>query len=490
MKRSNLNHPGFNSSRAEHGFALVFTLLLLLMMTVLGVGALSSTHMQERMTGNYYLQSQAFEAASAGVARSMEFVDGNFPSGSTCNTSTTAPWYEDWVEIADIGGASLRQRMYCLPFYVDDPETSSPAGYELFVLNQGRVFSGESVVATREVEVRIGKFGDSMDPCSGAAMCFPLQPDITIPEECDRSDSRFCRCAFGHGNNSTNPFDGFNSNAFSVVGQQFDDFGHGPAMALPPNLMTAFECEITGGSTAEQCDGTDQGTCSRLGNYIGGIEALEEFTSPWEDACQAFQFVNELYAQNLDGTGGITYINGNHSMGGSDTGEGIMVVEGDLEWNGTPQFDGLIIVLGGNFDVAGGGQGGDGAGSVVVVDLEPKPSDVQGSIADAISAGYTDVCSALADFGSGWPYYTGDFGMEFNGGGTAEYAYGCQELWDAWKDLGVANDPDDTANQSLAQQLWQPNCDPTGAEPAGMTQGIVSWRENIGWRSEDFPGTE
>lgn len=453
----------------QNGIALILSLLILVTMTIIGVSALSGTNMQERMAGNTYLQAQAFEAASAGVAQSLEFKEDYFPAGKSCNASTTNEWFADWEDSGSIGDATLMQRMYCLPFKVDD---SGPvAGYELFVLNRGVVSVDNQTVAEREVEVRIGRFGNDEPRCNSSAMCFPLQPDITLDPDCgDASASDFCTCNFGKGGSSTNPFNGFNSNAFSVIGQELGEIGHGPAMSLSPNLKKAFECEVTGGSTDEQCDssgGTNK--CSRLGNYLGGTAGSEEFGSPWDDPQLTFDFVSELYFERSEDF--ITYVEGDHSMGGSDSGNGIIVVEGDLEWNGTPNFDGLIIVLGGSFNVKGSGQGGDGAGSVVVLDLEPKPSD-------------------QSEDSQGVPTFGGDFSMEFAGGGTASYSFGCTELWDAWRDLGPASGADDSGNFSPAQGLWQPQCNEDGSAPVDATDGIVSWRENIGWRSEDFAGSQ
>jgi hypothetical protein len=456
--------------KAQKGVALVVALLLLLTMTIIGVGTLAGTHMQERMAGNAYVQSQAFEAASIGVASSLSLLN-NLPA--PCTAGTPDAWFGDWTTPVSFGAATLRQRLYCLPFFASDDATS-PTGFELFVLNRGEVTVDGQVVALRDVEVRVGRFGGAAnDPCNGAAMCFPLQPDWPIDPNCGSpAQSGFCACAFpGRGNNSTNPFEGFSSNAFSVVGQALGDLDNGPAIAFSPNLRLAFECAVTGGRTADECETAErdnQGRCARLGNYVGGFETVEEFLPPWSDPVTAFEFVNELYAlRNVSGAN-ITYVEGNHSMGGNTGGSGIIVVEGNLEWNGTPQFDGLIIVLGGTFNVAGGGTGGDGAGSVVVVGLEPKPSQVAGGSSDP-------------------PAFTGSFEMNFSGGGTAGYQFGCAELWDAWENLGGGM-RDGTGQYSEAQQLWTPNCDPEGGVPAGATDGIVSWRENIGWRAEDFPG--
>ncbi|HEY5758074.1 MAG TPA: PilX N-terminal domain-containing pilus assembly protein, partial [Steroidobacter sp.] len=51
----------------QHGAALVISLLLLLIMTLLGLGASQSTRLQERMAGNQRDQELALQAAEAAL---------------------------------------------------------------------------------------------------------------------------------------------------------------------------------------------------------------------------------------------------------------------------------------------------------------------------------------------------------------------------------------------------------------------------------------
>jgi len=57
--------------RAEHGMALILALIFLLVLTILGVGAMQNTLLQERMAGNYAERNQAFQMAELAV-RSVE----------------------------------------------------------------------------------------------------------------------------------------------------------------------------------------------------------------------------------------------------------------------------------------------------------------------------------------------------------------------------------------------------------------------------------
>ena len=56
-----------HSSRKERGAVLIVSLLLLLVMTILALGASQSTRLQERMAGSMRSQDLAFQAAEAGL---------------------------------------------------------------------------------------------------------------------------------------------------------------------------------------------------------------------------------------------------------------------------------------------------------------------------------------------------------------------------------------------------------------------------------------
>ena len=428
----------------QSGVALFVGLILLLMLTVLGVSSFQSSHIQERSAGNARLQAVAFEAAAAGASNAINFFDEHRDIGTDelCGTLGHEGWENasEWVSMGGVGEATLKQRIYCLADEypcTEDEEASCderPPRSQLFVLSRGEVTLGGNVVAQRDVEVRldIGGLWAAGDGCG--ALCFP---------GCEAGDYNFP-----------------NSNAFHVDG------GGGFA--------------ITGGC-AEMTDEILEGIRdNRIGNYAGGVGTTTPGT-PWDSpdsvesfrqnimesaiaaqgagSCMGLCFFNGDFVDNGNtqyGTAAlpqITYIHGDAEFGGNISGAGIMFVNGNLAWNGTPNFQGLIVTLGGTFTIDGGGTGGDHAGSVVI--LNAPGGD------------------PAAEFGAS--------NFDNTGGGTAEYNFDCGALWAAHDLL----DPD-------GQTLWSPECD-TGPESpyaAGPSELIIaSWRENIGWR-EEFFGSE
>ncbi|MDX1554595.1 MAG: PilX N-terminal domain-containing pilus assembly protein [Xanthomonadales bacterium] len=424
----------------QRGVALLLSLLILLVLTLLGVSAFHNSHIQERSAGNMRLQSVVFEAAAAGAANAINFYDANktLSPDEDCGKLGHTGWENatDWVTVGNFGEATLKQRMYCLADLYPEGDVR-PARSQLFVLSRGEITSGGSVVAQRDIEIRldIGATGGGAGNGCGA-ICFP----------------------------SCNPgtFNFPNSNSFIVDGNG------GPA--------------ITGGCSSMHQALQTAIRHNRIGNYYGGI-AESTINPPWDSpdstetfrehvmnaalaaqaagSCQtycyrgssAYEFGNPAFG--TEAAPQITYIAGNAFMGGDVTGAGILFVNGNLAWNGTPQFKGLIVTLGGTFTIDGGGLGGDHGGSVVVLNQAADPSDPNAEFEPS--------------------------NLSNTGGGTALYKFDCSALWMAHGLL-----------DGTGQGLWTPDCDvaPAGPYDAGPGELVIaSWRENIGWR-EDFFGSD
>lgn len=439
--------PSVSLSR-ERGVAVLLSLIILLILTMLGISAFHNSHIQERSAGNMRLQSVAFEAAAAGANNAINFFADNKGTSpdALCGTLDHVGWESPtaWVDMGMVGEARLKQRMYCLAdeypiegVCEEEALDCRPARSQLFVLSRGEVTSGqgdaEVVVAQRDVEIRldIGGGGGLGDGCG--ALCFP---------GCNPGDYNFP-----------------NSNAFQVDGNG------GPA--------------ITGACQDMADEILDGIKNNRIGNYIGGI-ANAAPGAPWDTPALVEQFRSHVASitQAAQAAGGcqtycyqagsayefgnpafgtvgnpqITYINGDAYMGGNVSGAGIMFVNGDLAWNGTPNFKGLIVTLGGTFTIDGGGTGGDHAGSVVILN---QPGN------------------GVGNFGAS--------NFDNTGGGTALYRFDCDVLWAAWEELDAAG-----------RAMWSPDCNTAPGSPyaAGPSELIIaSWRENIGWR-EDFFGSD
>lgn len=68
------NDPGFFPRRTQKGAALVVSLIILLILTILGVAGMRSSTLEERMAGNARDRHLAFEATEAGLLAGEQFL--------------------------------------------------------------------------------------------------------------------------------------------------------------------------------------------------------------------------------------------------------------------------------------------------------------------------------------------------------------------------------------------------------------------------------
>lgn len=139
---------------------------------------------------------------------------------------------------------------------------------------------------------------------------------------------------------------------------------------------------------------------------------------------------------------------------GNLRGAGVLLVEGNLEFSGTPEFSGIIIVTGQSFKVTGGGKGGVGGsnetagfGGTIIFTNPVKITDAQGV--------------------EQWEFReaTAELDFEITGGGKATFKHDAQAISEALKLLN-----------KKAENLWI-----TGdASGELLKEGLRKWKECAG----------
>lgn len=74
----NPTSPVYGAAHRQQGVALIVVLLLLLVVTLIGLASMRGTLLQERMAGNVYARSEAFQSAEA-VLREAEAFAATLP---------------------------------------------------------------------------------------------------------------------------------------------------------------------------------------------------------------------------------------------------------------------------------------------------------------------------------------------------------------------------------------------------------------------------
>ena len=89
---------GAGFRRGQRGTVLIISMAILLTMTLIGLTAMRSTVLEEKMAGNMKEQNKAFQAAEAGLREALDFVEkeAKSPTGMPVGKSdgSTGIWME------------------------------------------------------------------------------------------------------------------------------------------------------------------------------------------------------------------------------------------------------------------------------------------------------------------------------------------------------------------------------------------------------------
>ena len=84
--------------KSQSGAALVVSLLILLVMTVIGISSMQTTNLQEKMASNTREREQAFEAAESALRNAEAFLENNVAVTANFDTDGSDGLYDDSVQ--------------------------------------------------------------------------------------------------------------------------------------------------------------------------------------------------------------------------------------------------------------------------------------------------------------------------------------------------------------------------------------------------------
>lgn len=386
----------------QSGMALITSLVLVSLSIMVGVSAFQSSHVEEVASGGQRSAASALMAAEFGAAEKIQgFTASDLAAMSTCGGVES---YSSFNSVNNSQDDTVGYYYYWCKSASDDSVTLK--------------VKGESGGVDRYVQ---------------AVYILPdgfVLPPINLPANIDSFEAPTSGSLIVEG--LSNPsIDGGYYPAITTNGQQ-----------------ELIESEISD---------------KNMDNYFGGI-ADSVGDSILNDPDLFYIFVSMLkeYAiaqgndvgvvDNKTDLGDvdnprITYATGT-DVNGNNSGAGILLVEGDYGTSGTPEFDGLVIVLGSNFDLTGGGNGGV-EGSVIVSPMTLNDNyyyeDIDGdsqpdTIYDDKGTPFDDTDDTVVSMSYG------DISVTSNGGGNAAFSHN-QPYLDMAFDLMPAN----------AQDFWQFN---------------------------------
>ena len=400
----------------QGGSALVIGMIFLLIMTIAAVTMMSSSVQDERMTGNTRRASNAFLAAEGGMGDSLGQMDQKSWYDYRCNADGSLEVIVDgqYVAVPD-------------PFITNDAYTDASLKYRS---------TGDELEAFRQIEYSM----------SHGKASFPA---LFLNDN--------GHCTFDAGPSSSYNFQGNGGPAIST--------GSGQCKTDVETAIQGKEAQYSGG-VIHQNPAPDFHTAEGLQDFYNSLipaaaDPCGDFgTDAYpSDSCVTGNLhmhrspsvshhkvhgysTTPVYAKDIDdaaGTMGTTgdertyIIHGDFSSTGSIQGSGVLLITGDAYFGGTPDWEGIIIVLGGLAEIGGGGNPSTGFnGTMIISDIEytPYPNVAPGQDATpAQLAAYERYAGFYPQSVGSWILGgAGAIHWDVAGGGGGTYQYDCVAL--------------------------------------------------------------
>ncbi len=141
---SGWNVPSFTGNRYERGTVLIMSLVILMILTILGITAMSTASLEEKMSGNTQESTRSFEAAESGLNTAM-----NTSGGLDLNTTYALP---KTLPQVDYGGGKSGSAVVTTWFVqFSPPKRGSGYGSNFDAANFEQASTGTTTVGAKSV---------------------------------------------------------------------------------------------------------------------------------------------------------------------------------------------------------------------------------------------------------------------------------------------------------------------------------------------------
>jgi len=367
-----MHNKSFERS-GERGAALITAVLLSLLLLAAGGTLILTTTMTSTTARDSTAEMQAYYAAEAGVARTLEVLRGNVesnPSGTRASFHNVVCTPNLWTTMsgaavnASADGSSRFQVISLFdPDHRDDLATMCPQGSykpERLIIRVLGLGPGGS---QKKLEMAVDRYTldypvnatVTLPNGSGDPLPFALgDSNVTTSSGVDLDGSANTLAAFAGSNNDYNTI----NNVIDGCDPDGSNCGNGPNVT-PGNP----EVLVPGNTPSflQSVAAARQFLYGSEGMMNAAINQGRYFTSG--DA--AINSTAGLGASNPDGV--LTFVDGDLVLGpGNPTGQGTLIVTGNLTLDGNFNFNGVIMVLGAGHVLRSGGGHGNIYGAMFV----------------------------------------------------------------------------------------------------------------------------
>jgi hypothetical protein len=362
--RSQKPIPGCENRAGEQGAALITALLLSLLLLAAGGTLILTATMTGLTARDSTAEMQAYYAAEAGIARTLEVLRGNVqsnPAGTRASfrnvVCTPALWSTTSGSIVNVSGDQARFQVTSIldPDNQDSVTKCAQATYKPDRL-RFRVEGLGPRNSRKNMEIVVSRYTLEYDVKAtvtlpnGSAnpIAFALGgSNVTSTSGTDASGTGATIAAFGINNSdyntTNNVIDGCQSDG-SNCGGSGPNVTPGDPMVLSDTNTPSFLQSVT--NAREFLYGAE-----------GMMNAAKNQGRYFPTGAGALSSAAGIGASNPDGV--LTFVDGDLTLGpGDPTGQGTLIVTGNLTLDGNFNFNGVIMVLGeGHVYRNGGGHG-------------------------------------------------------------------------------------------------------------------------------------
>jgi hypothetical protein len=370
--RTQKTTPCFQNRAGERGAALVTAVLLSMLLLAAGGTLVLTTTMTGITARDSTAEMQAYYAAEAGVARTLEVLRGNVQSDPVgtrasfrdvlCSRTLWTATSGNEIDVSADGSERFFVDSILDPDNLDSVTACATATYKPDTLII-RVVGLGTRDSRKNMEIIVDRY----------TLDYPVNAVITLPN--DSGDSLpFSMGGSNVTSTSGNDLDGGSSlAALAVSAADYNNVNNVIDGCLPdgsncggsgPNVTPGDPIVMTGTNTPSFLQSVATAREFMYGSE-GMMQAAINQGRYFTTGAAAIGSVASLGASNPDGV--LTFVDGDLTLGpGEPTGQGTLIVTGNLTLDGNFNWNGVIMVLGAGHVFRNGGGHGNIFGAMFV----------------------------------------------------------------------------------------------------------------------------
>lgn len=337
--------------KKQQGSVLIITVVILFVATMISLYAMRGTIMQDKMTANINNKVTTSNAAEDGATQFFNWADNRFkslgwPTSSTDKNSWKGNLADSLIPYTSpVGGVSASNVQSGRYYWIKTDANIAGCA----VANTNPCWDDTHKQVTVQITGNLIKGTGTDTKILGESV---YQVKFAAPQAVRLPELPAALTLAGE----VSSFSGANSNVFRIDG------GHKLAIAT---MDASSNSTVVNGIPSNRRDSAHYpggSGCPSSGACVKNTDL-----GLWGDANRVMDFVN-----SIKNAAGVTYVEGDVS-GSLPACSGIVIITGSLRTNGNQcSFQGILLVLGGDYDVRG--NGGDYVGALYVANIEPNGS--------------------------------------------------------------------------------------------------------------------